>query len=201
MPSDRKAEASRRNGAKSRGPKTNLGKARSSKNARKHNFTSKDVVLTTEEEPAYNALAEAYIARFAPADAVEMTAVKTLIAAAWRLERVWRAETSLISLEIARNRNYLGYFPEDSDSLTMTERTAFACRDYAQSTTYSRYEPFFRRSWERALRSLAGLQGDRRKLQNEPEERKEATVLQQLRLDKNEPDTTGGDARDSKQAA
>jgi hypothetical protein len=46
-----RAAASRRNGAKSRGPKTAEGKARSSQNALKHGFRAQKFVVVGDEDP------------------------------------------------------------------------------------------------------------------------------------------------------
>jgi hypothetical protein len=48
--SSARAEASRRNGAKSRGPKTAEGKARSAQNALKHGFRAQKYVVLPEED-------------------------------------------------------------------------------------------------------------------------------------------------------
>jgi hypothetical protein len=63
LPSAR-AEASRRNGAMSRGPKAPEGKARSSQNALKHGFRAqKHVVLPGEIATEFEALEAARAAR------------------------------------------------------------------------------------------------------------------------------------------
>jgi hypothetical protein len=62
-----RAEASRRNGAKSRGPKTTEGKARSSQNALKHGFRAqKHVVLDDEDAAEFAALEAALVEELAP---------------------------------------------------------------------------------------------------------------------------------------
>ena len=61
-----RSEASRVNGAKSRGPKTPEGRARSSQNARKHGVLVHAVVLRNEDPEQYDALAREYYARYGP---------------------------------------------------------------------------------------------------------------------------------------
>ena len=66
LPSAR-AEASRRNGAKSNGPKTPEGKARSAQNALKHGFRAqKYIVLPCEDAAAFEALEAALMEELAP---------------------------------------------------------------------------------------------------------------------------------------
>jgi hypothetical protein len=50
--SNARAEASRRNGARSRGPKTPEGKARSAQNALKHGLRAQKYVVLPEEDGA-----------------------------------------------------------------------------------------------------------------------------------------------------
>ena len=71
LPSAR-AEASRSNGTKSKGPKTPEGKARSSQNALKHGFRAeKYVVLRDEDAAAFAALEAALMAELAPEGALQ----------------------------------------------------------------------------------------------------------------------------------
>jgi hypothetical protein len=65
--SNARAEASRRNGAKSRGPKTPEGKARSAQNALKHGLrAAKHVVLPEEDVSEFAELEAALIEELAP---------------------------------------------------------------------------------------------------------------------------------------
>ena len=54
-----RAEASRKNGAKSRGPKTPEGKARASQNALKHGLRAQKYVVLPDEDAAEFAALEA----------------------------------------------------------------------------------------------------------------------------------------------
>ena len=65
--SERQIQASRANGAKSKGPVTPEGKARSSQNARKHGCLAAIVTFTPEDEKAFNQIHHLYIERFEPA--------------------------------------------------------------------------------------------------------------------------------------
>jgi hypothetical protein len=91
-----RAEASRRNGAKSRGPKTPEGKARSAQNALKHGFRAQQhIVLPSEDAAAFEALEAALLEELAPEGALQCVLAQRIVSAAWRLERAERLEAEL----------------------------------------------------------------------------------------------------------
>jgi hypothetical protein len=91
-----RAEASRRNGARSRGPKTPEGRARTSQNALKHGFRAQQhVVLPSEDAAAFEALEAALMEELAPEGALQCVLARRVVAAAWRLERAERLEAEL----------------------------------------------------------------------------------------------------------
>ena len=95
--SSARAEASRRNGAKSRGPKTAAGKARSAQNALKHGLRAQQhVVLPDEAAAEFAALEAALQAELAPEGALQSILVRRIARAAWRLERVDRLEVEVL---------------------------------------------------------------------------------------------------------
>ena len=100
MNSQRKIDAARASGAKSRGPATPEGKAKCALNALKHGLTAKTVVLPIESEDAFNELHNALIAEFEPAAAVESLLVEEMAVAKWRSRRVWATESALYTLEM-----------------------------------------------------------------------------------------------------
>jgi hypothetical protein len=81
-----RALASRQNGARSRGPKTAAGKARSAQNALKHGLCAKKLLVLREEDPAeFQALEAALLAELAPVDALQAVLAQRVVSAAWRL--------------------------------------------------------------------------------------------------------------------
>ena len=79
LPSAR-AEASRRNGAKSCGPKTPEGKTRSAQNALKHGFRAqKHIVLPSEDAAAFEALEAALIEELAPDGALQSALAQRVV--------------------------------------------------------------------------------------------------------------------------
>ncbi|MFN0170746.1 MAG: hypothetical protein ACKV22_30360 [Bryobacteraceae bacterium] len=87
--------ANRRNALKSTGPKTPAGKVRSSRNALLHGLASKQIVLNTEDETAFQALYAEFHDEYQPATATERTLVQQVAIAAWRLRRIQTLETVL----------------------------------------------------------------------------------------------------------
>jgi hypothetical protein len=95
--SNARAEASRRNGARSRGPKTPAGKARASQNALKHGLrAASHLVLPAEDPAAFAVLEAALFEELAPVGAVQIVLACQIVAAAWRLGRVERMEAELL---------------------------------------------------------------------------------------------------------
>jgi hypothetical protein len=86
-----RAAASRRNGEKSRGPKTPEGKARASRNALKHGLRAeKHVLVAGESAEAFAAFEAALVADLAPQGALQTLLAGRIARAAWRLERAER---------------------------------------------------------------------------------------------------------------
>lgn len=91
-----RAEASRRNGAKSRGPKTSEGKARSAQNAWKHGLCAQTLVaLGDEDRAAFEALEAALVEELAPEGTLQWLLAGRIARAMWRLERAERIEGEL----------------------------------------------------------------------------------------------------------
>ncbi len=93
--------ASRKNGARSRGPKTDEGKKRSSANSLRHGLLSDCIVLPNESGEIFQALLNQYLSKIDPADGVEHDAVEEMVAAIWRQRRLWSIETRLLANAVA----------------------------------------------------------------------------------------------------
>ncbi len=93
-----RAAASRKNGAKSRGPKTPEGKARASRNALKHGLRAEHfTVVEGESAEAFAALEAALVGDLAPVGALQTLLAGRIVRAAWRLERAERIEAELFA--------------------------------------------------------------------------------------------------------
>jgi hypothetical protein len=146
--SNARAEASRRNGAKSRGPKSPAGKARSAQNALKHGMRAqKHLVLPQEDGAAFEALEAAILAELAPVGALQTLLARRVAVAAWRLERADRLEA-----EVLEFRSY-----EGASAGVALMRDGNATRSFE---TLMRYRSAATAELMRALRTLKALQAE-----------------------------------------
>jgi hypothetical protein len=168
-----KAEASRINGAKSHGPKTEDGRRAVSLNAVKHGLSAETVVLPNESEEEYTAELNEYLDHFAPANKPEADLVRQLASAHWRLARYTRIETDLLGLEMERQREHL---VKDWKRIEECGRVALAFEAlsgaHSPLALLNRYQARLHHEYQRILKALLQLQTARRadqaKLQNEP---------------------------------
>ena len=96
MASDAQIIANRNNAARSTGPRTPEGKARSARNFRSHGACS-TWLLPDESRPAFHALRAAYLAQYQPANETESFLVARLTLAAWRLNRLGSLEGRVLA--------------------------------------------------------------------------------------------------------
>lgn len=95
----------RANGAKSRGPKTAATRAISSRNSLTHGLTSwSTLVLQNESQEEFARVLAHFTAAFAPATTAETEFLNEMVAARWRMRRLWTIETALLDTEIDRQR-------------------------------------------------------------------------------------------------
>jgi hypothetical protein len=96
-----RALASRRNGARSRGPKTPAGRLRAARNALKHGlFARKLVLLIDEDSAAFGAFEAAVHAELAPVGALQANLVARIVVAAWRARRADRLEAAALGNQL-----------------------------------------------------------------------------------------------------
>jgi hypothetical protein len=85
-----RAESSRRNGSRSRGPVTSEGKGRSSRNAVRHGILTANVCAgdTPEQQEAFTGLLDQLRAELRPSGLLERLIVERIAAVLWRTRRV-----------------------------------------------------------------------------------------------------------------
>jgi len=92
-----RATINRANSQHSTGPRTTEGKLRSSRNATTHGLTAQSVLLTPEQEAAYQQLGHKFFDEYQPATATEATLVQLLADTSWRLHRVTQLEDAIFA--------------------------------------------------------------------------------------------------------
>jgi hypothetical protein len=108
MPTPKQMAANRRNAKRSTGPKTRAGKDRASRNSLQHGiFALRSVALPWESKKELAMLNEYFVQDLAPQGIMERFLVEQIRNAAWRLERLNRFETGMmtaLNLQIATMR-------------------------------------------------------------------------------------------------
>src|SRR6516225_2944382 len=166
--SDARRAAARANGAKSQGPVTPEGKAKSALNAITHGLTASAIVLTTESKEKYEALLASYLERCNPDGPIEIDLVEEIVAAKWQQRRVATMITALMDVTMDRMEKEIR---DEFENIDNGVRTVLAFEKEAkQSATLAllnRYAARHAREYHRALRQLREIQSERRD-QNDP---------------------------------
>ena len=155
MRTDKQRQASRANGAKSRGPVTAAGKSISSRNATRHGVLADILTLKLELRDEFLDLVTRLFDEFQPRTPFEESLVETMAAASWRLSRIWSIQSAALNLEVDRQ----------TSTENCTDRVALAMRelsDHSRSLdVMSRYELRYERQYLRFHRRLMEVQGIR----------------------------------------
>src|SRR5579863_9545278 len=183
-PSPKQIAANRNNAAKSTGPRTEEGKARSAQNARKHGFaSSKYAVVRFEELDALTKLRDDAIAVYQPVNSQELFAVERIALAQLNILRCAALEAGLHS--DAMNESYTpGVFPvkalndeviRDIDATRAQNRTLCLAIGFQRVVRKSecwklflRYQAQSERLYRRAIDEFQRLKALRPQLPNEP---------------------------------
>jgi phage terminase Nu1 subunit (DNA packaging protein) len=143
------SDAARRNGSRSNGPVTESGKARSSRNAVKHNLFGSTTLLSPEDRQAFDDLTTNYLHEYSPQTITESHYVREMIDAEWRLTRTRAQAAAIQQSEI------------DSLPPTTAEPSALAFHRLSNKTNVMslllRYETQFRRQYDRSLSQFLDL--------------------------------------------
>src|SRR5882762_765859 len=105
MSTQLKSDTARVNGAKSQGPKTAEGRAKSSRNATKHGLSSRNpLVLECENDDDFQALHLNQMEIHQPATLAEKDLVDQMVAARWRILRLQSIETDVLATEMRQRQ-------------------------------------------------------------------------------------------------
>jgi hypothetical protein len=154
-------EASRTNGALSKGPVTDEGKAISSLNATRHGLLSGSALLPGEEKEEYERLLAIAIAKYEPEDEEELHLVNLMVFHQWRQLRI-------CGIQLAGQLGEILSQTEDPPALLDTDmswRAYVAFRDSHLDRRchelLHRYEVSFENRYDRKRRELQRLKRER----------------------------------------
>ena len=175
MRSAAQTEASKRNGAKSNGPITTEGRARSSQNAVRHGLTShKTVIIDGESKEEWEQFQHEFLVKFQPRDFVEERLVIEMAVCRWRLERIWKMQVSILDQQIADEFPVIEEQYDQAD-ITLVQACAHVSRKL-DLQSLDQLETRISRRFDRALRTYNEIRAQfpppsesDNKLQNEPE--------------------------------
>lgn len=102
MTNGKQIEANRRNAQRSTGPRTDRGKAIVARNALRHGLTAQRILLPDETQDELGRLVDLLRRHYQPVGAAEVLLLERIIAATWRLRRVYRIEAGILSWQYHR---------------------------------------------------------------------------------------------------
>jgi hypothetical protein len=162
MSSRQKRKQARQNGAKAAGTKSPAGIQKSSANSLKHGLTGKAVVLTNESQAQFDDLHQTYVVEFHPESGVEMDLIDQMVAAQWRLRRIWRMQTAALDLKMVRQESEIAKNFQQIDQATrVTVAFTTLANEEKSLDLFLRYETAYTRMYQRALNTLLKLRRER----------------------------------------
>ena len=161
-------KANGNNAKKSTGPRTEQGKARVAKNALKHGLLARDTVLPGEDPADFDRQLSALEADLQPANSLEFELVRQIADSQWRMHRLTRLETGFLAAALDETRRLTKkYRPErlrpGYDGETQLLGSAMLERTQA-FVHLARYDGHLSRRFFRAVKQLADLRRDERKV-------------------------------------
>ncbi|MDE3197087.1 MAG: hypothetical protein KGN84_12120 [Acidobacteriota bacterium] len=159
--SEAQLAANRENAQKSTGPKTEAGKAASSRNACRHNLTGQVVIMTDEDHDACVQYEKSFIADLKPEGALESALVHSIAHAFWRLNRAEAIEENYFSLEAGGKEDSL--IAENGQILNAALHCLTFFKDPNKFVLLSLYEQRIHRKLEKDRKALRDLQAARLK--------------------------------------
>jgi len=140
-------QANRENSKLSTGPRTDAGKAVSSRNHVVHGLCGADPVLPTEDRNQFNELLEQYKCDWTPVTTHQEFLVSEMAAAHWKLDRIQRMENDMLAALV------------DPAKAFTDQETA------AGFTRLERYRGSLERTYHRCLRELRASRKDEKQFE------------------------------------
>jgi len=167
--SEKRLAANRANAARSTGPRTPEGKARSAQNALKHGITAATIAVPELDEPdSFANLRESAVDLYQPADQQELFAFERIALAQQAIFRCAALEASLYRAALELPADPPADSPASAPRAT-NQLLADSFRNQLESWKLMlRYQAQAERQYRRAIEDLARLQVLRHALPNEP---------------------------------
>lgn len=153
----RKAETNRENAKKSTGPKSDSGKATSSKNRLSHGLCSQDLLVGNETAEEFDQFVASIRKAYDPATEEEKILTDQVAQSLWRYNRALRVESEVIAETMTNEYNRPKPTPSMMIEFVLAERILPVER-------VNRYVVSFERSYLRAVKLLQLTQKTRRAL-------------------------------------
>ena len=167
MRTQKQTSASRENAKKSTGPRTPEGKANSSKNALKHGLMAEDAVIPGEDPAEFDRHLTKLEDTYLPRNYVEKQIVHQIADTMWRIKRLSRIETTVISASIERTRVYQHDFRVErirqgrEGDLQLLGESMFCGTKFLNNL--ARYDAHLRRCLHRDLELMMKIRREERK--------------------------------------
>jgi len=179
--SQARIDANRENAKKSTGPRSQAGKAASSRNRLVHGLRSNQTLLPEDDPQRFQAILDDHRTRFQPVGGAEEDLVLRIASIQWRLGRVFPMETAILrdrlNYDVASRDKYrnavhnddIKYAEEDGEPAPpplpdavegdLMGRAFMAdCRATKSLSLLARYETSLDRSFDQSLQRLKYLQ-------------------------------------------
>ena len=164
MSTEKQKKANRENAKKSTGPRTDEGKARSSKNAIKHGLLARDAVMAGEDPAEYDRCFQELEENLFPKNAIEFCLVRQIADSEWRLRRIERLEAGLCTHHSTSTSRFARkHYPDTILPGRNGENQLLgkSMEDHTQSLiNLARYRTMTSRDITRALRMIRQLRKD-----------------------------------------
>ena len=176
MATERQIEANRRNALQSTGPRTDEGKAASSRNAVWHGLSAHRMLLDGEDPQHFHDLRVSLYEELRPSTEVEAQLVESLAQLYWRLARAPAFEAAIVNFTVQVQRRTLDPSPweqsrggrtkgacevEPDDHPKLWGRAVKDLFKFDLMSRLSRHETQLKRDAERTLDRLRALQKER----------------------------------------
>jgi hypothetical protein len=174
-----KSESARINGAKSRGAVTPQGRLNSSRNAANHGLTARTLILQNEDKAQFLEILNAYYEYLQPRNQIEVDLVSDIVAARWRLRRIWRYETAILDMEMdVQSEGFEKRFEVFDEDMRGGLAFSTSVDKSKGLSTVLRYDIHLSRIYRKALEELRLF----RRLRNDPTEPRKSTLNGENRL-------------------